>query len=349
MNKVYLIRQNKTFFGGAERYLTRLKENLDQKGLPNVVLSSNFPKILPGWLKVIMFNIKVCLFRKEGVYFSLDRIICPDIYRAGDGVHKHFLRIEKKSLLNPLHPIYLFLEKKCFRNAKKIIANSDMIKQQIIHYYKIDAKKIDVLYNGISFPKYDIAESFKKISIEFPQIINKKIFLFIGSGYERKGVVEFLDILKKIKNQNYIAIVIGKEKKIDFYKKISVKYNLSERVIFLGPRFDVEDFYAIGDFYILPTKYEPFSNTILEAMYFRNIVFTTSDNGASEILSSDFVFDRNNLEKVSRKIDSLFDQPKQMENIKQKNFERSQMFSIETNSNLIIKLVEEIASPDSLN
>jgi len=224
-----------------------------------------------------------------------------------------------------------------------------MIKKQIIHYYKIDAKKIDVLYNGISFPKYDIAESFKKISIEFPQIINKKIFLFIGSGYERKGVVEFLDILKKIKNQNYIAIVIGKEKKIDFYKKISVKYNLSERVIFLGPRFDVEDFYAIGDFYILPTKYEPFSNTILEAMYFRNIVFTTSDNGASEILSSDFVFERNNLEKVSRKIDSLFDQPKQMENIKQKNFERSQMFSIETNSNLIIKLVEEIASPDSLN
>ena len=130
--KIHFIRANKTKFGGAEKYLSRLSKTLLKKNIDHQVINSIFPKFLPSWLRVILFNFQVCLMKGDKFYFSLDRITCPDLYRAGDGVHKVFLDNEKKSKLNPLHPIYLFLEKRCFKRASKIIAVSQMVKDNII-------------------------------------------------------------------------------------------------------------------------------------------------------------------------------------------------------------------------
>ena len=109
-NTIYFIRANKTKYGGAENYLSRLSEALNKEDIDYQVINSILPKSIPSWLRVVMFNLQVCLTKKDKFYFSLDRITCPDIYRAGDGVHKVFLSIEKKSKTNLLHPIYLFLE-----------------------------------------------------------------------------------------------------------------------------------------------------------------------------------------------------------------------------------------------
>ena len=108
MRIMYLIRANKTKYGGAENYLSRLSESLKEQNINHQVVNSIFPKSLPSWLRVILFNLQVCLTKADKFYFSLDRVSCPDIYRAGDGVHKIFLSIEKKSRTNLLHPIYLF-------------------------------------------------------------------------------------------------------------------------------------------------------------------------------------------------------------------------------------------------
>ena len=108
MKKIYFIRANKTKYGGAENYLTRLSLEISKQNISHQVINSFFPKFMPSWLRVILFNLQVCLTKADKFYFSLDRISCPDIYRAGDGVHKVFLSIEKKSRTNLLHPIYLF-------------------------------------------------------------------------------------------------------------------------------------------------------------------------------------------------------------------------------------------------
>jgi glycosyltransferase involved in cell wall biosynthesis len=41
---------------------------------------------------------------------------------------------------------------------------------------------------------------------------------------------------------------------------------LRKKVVFLGPRTDVERFYSIADVFISPSKHEPFGQVILEAM-----------------------------------------------------------------------------------
>ena len=110
MKKIYLIRSKKNQFGGAENYLSRLSNNLDSKGIEYEVIYSKFPNFLPSWIKALAFNFQLKITKRSRFYFSLERISNPDIYRAGDGVHKAFLDSYNKSSLNPLHFVYIFLE-----------------------------------------------------------------------------------------------------------------------------------------------------------------------------------------------------------------------------------------------
>lgn len=344
MKQIKFIRANKTKFGGAEVYLSRLSQQLEYLNIDHEVIYSNIPKFLPSWLRVILFNLKVCNAKKEDIYFSLERISCADIYRAGDGVHKVFVEVENKSKLNPLHKVYIYLEEKCFKNAKKIIANSNMIKQQIIDTYSIDENKIEVIYNGIVLEKPNFKESYAHIAKEF-SIVKKtgqKIFLYVGSGFKRKGVEEFLTILSKLQFQNFKAFIIGKEKKIAYYKAISKELNIDNKVIFTGPRTDVKDFYTVSDIFLFPTRYEPFSNVVLEAMNYSNVVITTKQNGASEIMNDKYTMTKPDDYTIVNKIDDLLINQEKLDKIKLDNLQIVKNFTIEKNVEKTLAVIEEI-------
>ncbi len=340
--KIYFIRLGSTKFGGAENYLTRLSKALSKKNVEHQIINSFFPKFLPSWLGALLFNVQVSYNKKGKFYYSLDRITCPDVYRAGDGVHKVFLSIEKKSSLNLLHPVYLYLERNCFKNSKLIIANSQMVKNQIIETYGISAEKIKVIYNGIEIKQYSFSKSFEKLSQEFLLKDNESILLFVGSGYKRKGVKEFLEIFSKLKSKNIKAFVIGKENNIEYYKNLSKKLNIDGNVVFTGPRIDVDDFYTISDIFLFPTHYDPFSNVILEAMSFGNVVFTTRSNGASEIINENFIMDNPIDNKVISNIDNILKNKSVLDAEKNNNIELSKLFSIENNLDKTLKEIRKI-------
>jgi UDP-glucose:(heptosyl)LPS alpha-1,3-glucosyltransferase len=340
--KLYFVRANRTKFGGAEMYLSRLSKALNKQNIKHKVINSVLPKFLPSWLRVILFNLQVCSTKRNKFYFSLDRITCPDIYRAGDGVHKVFLTVEKKSKLNPLHPIYLFLEKRCLQKAKCIVANSEMIRKQIINTYSINPEKIKVVYNGVESKELDHQNSFDRLSKEFSIKENQSILLYVGSGFKRKGVEEFLKIVSRLKNSDIKAFIIGKEKNIEYYQQLAIALKIDNQVVFTGTREDVNDFYTISDIFLFPTRYEPFSNVVLEAMSFENAVFTTRQNGASEILDNEFVMKTPLDFSVVQKIDKLLSNKEALKVIQKNNKSKSMRFSIENNLSETLKVINEV-------
>lgn len=343
LNKeIHFVRASNDRYGGAEKYLSRLSGGLQELNIPHKVINSKLPKFLPSWLSVILFNFQVYLFKKNKFYFSLERITCPDVYRAGDGVHRVYLQTEKKSRLNLLHPVYLFLEKKCFKNAKCIIANSLMVKNQIINCYGIDPNKIRVIYSGIKTKEVDYESSFEKLSKEYSINQDQSIFLYVGSGFKRKGVKQFLQIIAKLDKENIRAFIIGKEKNLNYYVNLSEDLGIKDKVFFTGPREDVDDFYNVGDFFILPTHYEPFSNVVLEALQSMNVVITTKQNGASEILNKQYVMSTPNDFTIVSTISKLLDDKIKCEKIKNDNKSLSKKFSIENNVNETLKVINEV-------
>ena len=333
--EICFIRRNRTPFGGAENYLVRLSNALTKQDYTHSVIHSRLPRFLPSFLRVMLFNLGVCLQKGQRFYFSLERISCPDIYRAGDGVHREFLLSKDKSF-NLLNPVYLFLERRCFRNAHKIIANSMMVRNDIIRHYNIDNDKISVIYSGVDL---DIDKSVSgSVRQELSIDSSTRVILFVGSGFARKGVSEMLHLLAKM-DRDFYAIIVGKDKHLQRYAALSEQLGLAGKVKFIGPVRDIDRYYVDSDILMLPARYEPFSNVVLEAMRGGNAVITTHQNGAAEVLQDELLMENSADEKILPVLRKLLDQPDYLAQIKQQNLDTVREFSIEKNARETLALI----------
>lgn len=344
MKKIVFLRTNPNAVGGAEHYLSRLMETLKQTGIKTELRFFSGKKWLSSWIKALIFNYQVSKKKLDNeLYFSLERIDSADIYRAGDGVHLIYRATKKFWFLNPLNFVYVYLEKRCFKNSSLIIANSNMIKDQIVSNYKVDPNKIKVIYNGVKLPididkidaKHNLCNELK-ISFDLP------IVLFVGSGFKRKGVWELLDLLSQLK-VHVNTIIIGKDKKIEKYKKRADDLGLCN-IKFLGERKDVNKFYEAADVFIFPTNYEPFSNVILEAASYGCVCYTTRQNGASEILPDRCVMKDSSDSSILEHIVYLISDKIALKDAQNKARDIALNFSIEKNASLSIKAVKELLS-----
>jgi UDP-glucose:(heptosyl)LPS alpha-1,3-glucosyltransferase len=98
--------------------------------------------------------------------------------------------------------------------------------------------------------------------------------LFVGSGWERKGLRFALDAVKSL-GKNFRLLVAGRGRR----RRAS-----GSSVEWLGAVRDLPVLYAAADIFLLPTLYDPFSNACLEALAAGLPVITTRANGFSEII-----------------------------------------------------------------
>lgn len=341
--KICLLRMNRAGAGGAENYLARLSTELERIGCRHHVIHAYLPRKLLSWVRILLYAFFVCISKRRRFYFSLERIWCADIYRAGDGVHKEHLKVKGLSL-NPLHPFTLILERFCLNNAKHIIANSEMVRQQIIHHYKISPEKISVIYSGVDLdvPRPDG----RAIRSEFGLPADSKIILYVGSGFARKGVAEMLNLLSKLPG-NYRAFIVGGDTRLSHYQNLTAQHGIADKVTFTGTRSDVNNFYAAADIVLLPTRYEPFSNVVLEAMRFDNAIVTTRQNGAAEILDDALIMAHSKDESILETLQRLLTDKAWLQEIKNRNLEKIREFSINKNAVLTWEIIQRVMNKNS--
>jgi len=248
---------------------------------------------------MLTFNRNVCREIKKikaDCTISFERTTCQDIYRAGEGCHIEWLRLRKiidpswkryTFMINPLHIALLHLEKKAFSDTKLIIANSNMVKSQIINHYAIPEKKIKVIYNGVDTKRFSpqntqIYRSRIRKGLSISE--DAEVILFVGSGFERKGLGTLIRAMSLMKAGENLRLVVTGRGNINKFKSIAKKYGVHNSILFLGARSAVEKLYAAADLFALPTIYDPFSNATLEAMASGLPVITTRNNGVAELI-----------------------------------------------------------------
>ncbi|GAB4234165.1 MAG: glycosyltransferase family 4 protein [Chlamydiales bacterium] len=308
MKRVVLLKKNLNANGGLEKYTRKLAEEFAKKGCHVTLLAAEDGSIPyaewiklrcwgRGFLRMKSFD-KAC---KEWVdehspdcVFGLDRHSFQTHYRAGNGVHRHYLEIRKQSCswlkrlsfpLNPLHHLILDMEKKTYEdpNIKTIFVNSKMVKDEIVHYYsKADSDKIQVVHNGVEWN--DLESSFnlwEEVKENAPFL-----FLFVGNGYERKGLSSLLQALAKVK-EPFSLCVIGKDRNQKKYEVLAEQLGIHRQITFYGPQDSIIPFYMIADATIIPSTYDPFANVTLESLAMGVPVATSIHNGAKEVISEE--------------------------------------------------------------
>ena len=89
--------------------------------------------------------------------------------------------------------------------------------------------------------------------------------LFVGSGFERKGLGPLLEAFARVTDAESRLVVTGKGN-VARYQSLAASLGSPTASIWTGPREDVERLYAAADAVALPARYEPFGNVHLEAL-----------------------------------------------------------------------------------
>jgi UDP-glucose:(heptosyl)LPS alpha-1,3-glucosyltransferase len=229
--------------------------------------------------------------------FSLERTLYQHFYRAGDGCHREWLARRAPYLsgparvalaVNPFHLVMLHLEARLFAapGLKRVIANSCQVKDEIIKHYGLAPERIQVIFNGLDHGRFrllsETARGEAARSLGAPP--GAKLVLFVGSGFNRKGLAYLIEAFSGLKGKDARLWVVGKGDPGPYLRR-AARMGAGERVKFWGPQPDAAPFFQAAEVLALPTIYDPCSNVVLEALGSGAPVITTAANGAREFIT----------------------------------------------------------------
>jgi UDP-glucose:(heptosyl)LPS alpha-1,3-glucosyltransferase len=300
--QIGLVRRGYSASGGAERYLLRFAAALRDAGHRAVLFcSQEWPDKaegfegesfrLPGRTPLEFARNLAALKPREhcDFVFSLERVFACDCYRAGDGIHRSWMR-RRERLDNPLrrwirhlrgkHREILQLEEALFvrRGAELALANSDLVRRELMECYPYPEERIRVVHNGIPAKTLvpsgvDRYETRARLGVERDAFV----MIFLGSGWERKGLRCAMEATAQLASASKPRLlVVGSGRK--------PRGVPDERVRLLGPVADPKPYLEAADLFVLPTVYDPFSNACLEAAAAGLPVLTTKANGFADLL-----------------------------------------------------------------
>lgn len=306
--KIGLARRGYSATGGAEKYLHRLVAALESAGHECVLFAGpQWPQERQprgGLIPVAGRTPRAFADRLAAIgprqhcdlLFSLERVWQCDAYRAGDGVHRSWLQrrlaaepVWRRWLraFNGKHRQILALEKSMLgsRGAGCVIANSRLVRDEIVQAYDFPAERISVVYNGLPAESAQLptAEDRAWSRASFELAAADFAVLFAGSGWGRKGLREAITAVGELPpSARAILLVAGRGRPSEALRGQTAQ--AKSRVRFLGPAASMQPLYAAADLFALPTYYDPFSNACLEALAAGLPVITTASNGFSEIM-----------------------------------------------------------------
>ena len=228
--------------------------------------------------------------RPYDVVQSHERCLWQDIYRAGEGTHRGYLAAMGRSWakVDPYHRTVMLLEQRIFslRWAREIVAISHLGKSEIERLYATPPERVTVVYNGVDLHRFhpDNREKLGALGREELGLAGEAwAVLFVGSGFERKGLGPLLEGLALMQDSRARLVVAGKGS-TERYQSLSARLGISDRVVWVGPRADVERLYALADAVALPARYEPFGNVHLEALASGVPVLSSAAAGGGELI-----------------------------------------------------------------
>ncbi len=174
---------------------------------------------------------------------------------------------------------------------KKIIANSQFMKTDLINRYNINESLIDVSYPKVATNLYkptEVEKNYAKNKLGIKNLSIPIIGLITSGDFKKRRLDKFFDIVSAIKYQNFILLIIGKDNK--GWEEISKRYNhILNKTIYREPVVDIREFGFVIDILLYPADFEEFGLVIAE-MDKMGVVSIISDQvGASEIIKNGIV------------------------------------------------------------
>jgi UDP-glucose:(heptosyl)LPS alpha-1,3-glucosyltransferase len=174
------------------------------------------------------------------------------------------------------------------KRLRAIVAISDMVKQDMMRWYRIPEERIHVVYNGVDIERFHPRNRQYREEIRRRHGIGEDlVILFVSNNFRMKGLNVLIKALAKVKKGSpppFKLLVLGRDHQ-DPPLRLAREKEIAEEVIFAGSTSEPEKYYGASDLLVHPTFYDACSLTVLEALASGLPVITTHSNGASGIIT----------------------------------------------------------------
>lgn len=302
--------------GGAERYTIDLASALRERRHEVTLLASSFDKAPEGVGQVRLdargmtragryvnfldsLDAHLKQHRYDIVHAMLPVRQC-DVYHPHAGVAaealesghlKHRGKVARAlskqfNLLNARRRRFAAVERELLEAAEPpvVLCLSNYVKAAVKKHYAIAEERLEKLFNGIDLERFDPQKRTEargqvrnRLGIGDGQVVA----LIIAQDFERKGLGEAIEALANV-DPRLVLVVVGKEDP-SHYEILAHELKVAGRVKFAGATTDPQSFYQAADFLVLPTRHDPCSLVVLEALAMGVPVISTKQNGACEV------------------------------------------------------------------
>ncbi len=346
-------------FGGISRYFLNLQEqflksnNQTKIFAPihqNIFLKKNINKNpFNIYLKKYPLNTRR-IFKNLNHYST--KIFCK--FYKPEIIHNTFFEknITNKckkviTIYDLIHEIYYdeYGNKKSYRPKKKTLDSADQIicisnktKEDLINIYKIDEKKIEVIYLGIQ----------KFFRIDGPTLnLNKPFLLYVGSRSKYKNFNTLIKAFSmSIKLQSDFDIICcggGKFSELEKKNMSDLKINLSKIKQINSSDEELHYFYKNASLLIYPSLYEGFGLPTLEAMSLGCPVVSSNHKAIIEAVGNAAkLFNPSKPEEIKTCIENVVYSEKVTQEFIQKGLDRSKLFTWEKCAKETMNIYEKL-------
>ena len=210
----------------------------------------------------------ISLSKSKNIY------IPPAVHHLQDSVRSDPILTNRKFQFNFKYLIqkYYFLaqtklaQKVLLTVVDTIFVFSNNMKDQVKKNFPKVKKNIKIVNPGVDCnhfkPSLDKASLKKKMGFSSRDFI----FLIVARIVGVKGIHHSINAISQLDNKNIKLLIVGDGPKKHQLKMLINYHKLNDKVSLLPYTYDPIKYYQVADIFLMPSTYEPFGQTIIEAM-----------------------------------------------------------------------------------
>ncbi len=185
-----------------------------------------------------------------------------------------------------------FLHRKIYSRVDKILANSQVIYENILKTHPVRENQVELFHLGIDTARFKPdTDNRRRIRHEFLIPQNALVIGIAGRLQRAKGYLEFLEMAARLSSKYadvYFLLIggasIGEDDEEQLIRKRAQELRLGNRLIFTGFRKNIENMLQALDIFVFPSYAEAYGLVVLEAMSVGLPVVSSNCDGILDIV-----------------------------------------------------------------
>ncbi|MEW6558184.1 MAG: glycogen synthase [Elusimicrobiota bacterium] len=193
------------------------------------------------------------------------------------------LRPWKEDQLGRGYQLSAWIEKIGLESADKVIAVSNLMKQDILKFFNVQPEKVEVIHNGIDLNKWKYTPLSDSLKKEYG--IADDYILFVGRPTPQKGM-EYLVKAADVIPVQIVFGAAGADTK-DYEERMTKEVEKKKNIVWIHKLLKEEEYvqlYSSAKVFVCPSIYEPFGIINLEAMACKTPVVASATGGILEVV-----------------------------------------------------------------